>query len=271
MRASAKGAELFYSIRGQGPPCLMPCSLGTRSNELLTERLSRHFTLIYVDVRGSGRSGGEPAEFDFDVMVDDFDAVRRAAGLERVALLGHSIHGILALEYGRRRPSGVSRVIAVGTPPRGDMQWLSAESQRFFQADATEERKSVLRENFAKLGRGHSLSEAIAAQTPMRFFDARFDAAPLIAAAEGRPETLQHLLGPLTSGWSVTEKADGLGVPIFVGHGRYDYVVPYRLWNDALPALPNATFRLFGRSGHQPFFEEPEEFVQSVRAWMGDE
>lgn len=268
MRASAKGAELFYSIRGEGPACLMPCSLGTRSNELLTERLSRHFTLIYVDVRGSGRSGGEPGELDFDLMADDFDAVCRAAGLERVAVLGHSIHGILALEYGRRRPARVSRVLAVGTPPRGDMQWLSTESQRFFEADASEERKSVLRENRAQLGPDHSLAEALAALTPMRFFDAHFDAAPLIAAAQSRPGILQHLLGPLTSGWSVTENADQLGVPVFVGHGRHDYVVPYPLWNDALPALPNAMFRLFERSGHQPFFEEPEEFVKSVRAWM---
>ncbi|HEU4619996.1 MAG TPA: alpha/beta hydrolase [Gammaproteobacteria bacterium] len=267
MRASANGAELFYSIRGEGPPCLMPCSLGTRSNEVLTSELSRHFTLIYADIRGSGESSGEPRDLDFDVMADDFDAVCRAAGFDRVAVLGYSIQGILAIEYGRRRAERVTCVIAVGTPPRGDMQWLAAESTRFFEADASEERKNVLRDNFAKLAPGHSLADAVAAQTPMRFFDARFDAAPLVAAAEGRPGILEHLLGPLTNGWSVTEHADERRVPIFVAHGRYDYVVPHRLWEDALPALPRATFRLFERSGHQPFFEEPEEFVQALRAW----
>jgi proline iminopeptidase len=159
-------------------------------------------------------------------------------------------------------------VIAVGTPPRGDMQWLAAESTRFFEADASDDRKAVLRENFAKLGPGHSLAEAVVAQTPMRFFDARLDAAPLIAAADGRPEILQHLLGPWTAGWDITRHADELAVPLFIGHGRYDYVVPYRLWDSALPALPNAVFRLFERSGHQPFFEEPNEFVQAVDEWM---
>jgi hypothetical protein len=26
--------------------------------------------------------------------------------------------------------------------------------------------------------------------------------------------------------------------------------------------------RLFSRSGHQPFFEEPEAFAEAVAAWM---
>jgi proline iminopeptidase len=268
MRASAKGAEIFYTIRGEGPPCLMPCSLGTRANEVLTEQLSRHFTLVYVDLRGSGRSSGEAHDLDFDVMAGDFDAVCRDAELERVAVLGYSIQGILAFEYARRRPDRVSHVIAVGTPPRGDMQWLAAESTRFFEADASAERKAFLRENFARLGAGHSVAEAIAAQTPMRFYDAHLDAGPLIAAADGRPEILQHLLGPWTSAWNVTDHAVELSVPIFIGHGRYDYVVPYPLWDAVLPVLPITVFRIFERSGHQPFFEEPNDFARAVEAWM---
>jgi proline iminopeptidase len=268
MRVAAKGADLFYSSRGEGLPCLVPCSMGIRSNEVLTERLSRHVRLVYTDLRGSGSSTGEPRDLDFDLMADDFDAVCRSAGLERVAVLGYSIHGVLAIEYGRRRPERVSHVIAVGTPPRGDMQWLSGEATRFFETDASEERKKALRENLAKLAPGHSLAEAVVAQTPMRFFDARFDAAPLMAAAEGRPEMVQHLLGPLTSGWNVAEEPETLAIPILIAHGRYDYVVPYRLWDAVLPALPRATFRLFERSGHQPFFEEPEEFVKALESWM---
>jgi pimeloyl-ACP methyl ester carboxylesterase len=35
-----------------------------------------------------------------------------------------------------------------------------------------------------------------------------------------------------------------------------------------LRALPNAVFRIFEQSGHQPFFEEPDEFMRGVHAWM---
>jgi CheY-like chemotaxis protein len=71
--------------------------------------------------------------------------------VERVAVLGHSILGMLAIEYGRRRPASVSHVIAVGTPPRGDMVRLVAEGRAFFEANASEERKRLLRENLAAL------------------------------------------------------------------------------------------------------------------------
>jgi len=57
-------------------------------------------------------------------------------------------------------------------------------------------------------------------------------------------------------------------VPLLVAHGRHDYTVPHVLWNGVVEALPDATLRLFERSGHQPFFEEPEAFAAAVADWM---
>jgi pimeloyl-ACP methyl ester carboxylesterase len=79
-------------------------------------------------------------------------------GAQRVAVLGHSILGVLAIEYGRRRASSVSHVITVGTPPKGDMAWLLAQSKSFFEKDASEERKQILRDNLAKVPVGRTSS-----------------------------------------------------------------------------------------------------------------
>ncbi|HEY8207896.1 MAG TPA: alpha/beta hydrolase [Myxococcaceae bacterium] len=67
--------------------------------------------------------------------------------------------------------------------------------------------------------------------------------------------------------WEVTSGA-ALRVPLLLTHGRSDYIVPHTLWADVLPKLPTATFRLFERSGHQPFLEEPEAFTRAVVDWM---
>ena len=75
-------------------------------------------------------------------------------------------------------------------------------------------------------------------------------------------------MGSLTSDWDVTIGRDQLRVPILLAHGRYDYVVPYTMWNGITQTLPDATLHLFERSGHQPFFEEPEKFAEVVRGWM---
>jgi proline iminopeptidase len=106
------------------------------------------------------------------------------------------------------------------------------------------------------------------AHAPMRFFDARFDAVPLFAEADRRPGLLMHILGTLAPAWDVTAEAGSLRVPILVAHGRYDYTVPHVLWRGVVERLPTATLEIFDRSGHQPFFEEPERFATLLADWM---
>ncbi|MBW8876587.1 MAG: alpha/beta hydrolase [Acidobacteria bacterium] len=272
MTVSVNGAELFYSTRGNGPACLVLSGVGTKPYERMTPpQLSDRFRLVYVDLRGSGQSTGEPTDLTFDVLADDLEAIRVDLGVERIVVLGHSIMGVLAIEYGRRCPATVSHVITAGVPPSGDMALVAAKAASFFEEDASEDRKQVLRDNLARLPAGASMGQVMFAQTPMRFFDARFDAVPLFAEAVARPQFLQHVLGTLTQGWDVTVGASGLSVPIFLAHGRYDYTVPYVLWDGIPSQLPNARLEIFEQSGHQPFFEEPDRFVAALTDWMASQ
>jgi proline iminopeptidase len=269
MTISVKGAELFYSTRGNGPTCLVLSAIGTRPYERQTlTPLSDRLRLVYVDLRGGGRSTGTPGDLTFDVLAQDLEAIRADLGVQRVVVLGHSILGVLAIEYGRRRPASVSHVIAVGTPPFGDLARIAAEGARFFEEDASEDRKQVLRENLARLPVEASVAETLIAQTPLRFFDARFDAAPLLAEAVYKPRLLEHIMGTLTPGWDITVESSSLRVPLFIAHGRHDYIVPWVLWNAIADVLPAATLQIFHHSGHQPFFEEPERFAATVTDWM---
>ncbi len=269
MVVSVDGAELFYSTRGTGVPCIVPCILGTKQFERMTPPpLTDSFKFIYVDLRGGGKSTGDPGDLTFDVLASDLEAVRTHEGAERVVVLGYSIVGVLAIEYGRRCPGTVSHVIAAGTPPAGDVPKLVQAGTAFFEADGSEERKTILRENVAKLPPGTPPTQAVFAQTPMRFFDPRFDALPLFAEADFKPRLFERVLGPLTADWDVTVDMSSLCVPILLAHGRYDYVSPYTMWSGIVEALPDATQHVFERSGHQTFFEEPQRFAEVVREWM---
>jgi proline iminopeptidase len=269
MFVSVKGADLYYSMRGKGPVCLVLSSIGTPPYEFqMPVSLCDRLTLAIVALRGSGESTGEFSDLTFDVLTSDLEAIRHHIGADRVSVLGHSILGVLAIEYGRRCPVEVSHVIAVGTPPKADMRWLSAKSMAYFEKHASEERKQMLSENMAKLSPDTDPSQAILAQTPMRFFDARFDAKPTLANAIVKPHIFPHLLGPLTADWDVTVDSDSLRSPIFIAQGLHDYIVPHVLWDGIAQSLPAATLRVFERSGHQPFFEEPDYFTESVLGWM---
>jgi len=269
---SVEGAELFYSTHGNGPVCLVLSAIGTVPYENLTPpQLSDRLKLVYVDLRGGGRSTGGAADLTFDVLAADLEAIRVDLGVERIAVLGHSILGVLAIEYGRRFPASVSHVVVVGTPPTGDIALLSAKSASFFEKDASDERKQLLRDNLSALPESASMGETMLAQVPMRFYDARFDAAPLFAESDVKPALLRHIMGRLTPAWSVSVGSSSLGVPILVALGRYDYTVPYVLWDGIADALPNATVQIFEQSGHQPFFEEPDRFAETLSSWMASQ
>ncbi len=152
MIVSVDHADLFYSSRGQGPACLVLSAIGTRPYEIqMPPQLDDHLRLVFVDLRGGGRSTGEPEDLTFERLADDLEAIRADVGVERIAVLGQSMLGALAIEYGRRRPRSVWGVIAVGAPPRGDLAHVAAAAAAFFERDASDERRQVLRDNLARL------------------------------------------------------------------------------------------------------------------------
>jgi proline iminopeptidase len=234
----------------------------------MSRQLQSHVKFVYVDLRGSCASGGQATDLTFDVLARDLDAVCAWMRVTRVAVFGHSILGALAIEYAKRSPDSVSHVIAVCTPPRGDIQWLGAKAMEFFEADASGDRKKALQENLSALGADASPAQILMAQTPMRFFNPQADAAAFFADAEVSPALLGHLTGEMTRPWDVMQQAHLLRAPTFLALGRCDYVSPWILWNGVAEKLPSVTPQIFERSGHQPFFEEPEEFAGSLLTWM---
>ncbi len=262
------GAELFCVTVGRGPLCLIPSAVGTAPYQRqVPSALADVLTLAFVDLRGAGQSTGDAADLTFDLVADDLDHVRTHLEADHAMVLGHSMLGMLAFEYARRRPAHVSHVVTVGTPPIGDMATVTERGQAFFQAHAEPARRARLQENLAGLGPNPSMAETMYAQTPMRFHDPAVDPAPLFEGAISRPELLMHLMGVLAPTWSIENDPDSLTMLLLL-HGRSDYVVPHVLWEGIPTRLPNATFHLFDASGHQPFVEEPAAFTDVVTTWL---
>ena len=57
---------------------------------------------------------------------DDVEQIRKALDIPKICVLGHSIHGNLALEYARKYPQHTSHVIVIGAPPNGMRKNLKA-------------------------------------------------------------------------------------------------------------------------------------------------
>ena len=84
------------------------------------ERFGKHFDTYILDVRGRGLSAsGDALDYSVAAQAADVLALAEALGLERYALVGHSMGGRIAARAATSRPAGLTRVVMVDPPVSG--------------------------------------------------------------------------------------------------------------------------------------------------------
>jgi proline iminopeptidase len=268
-----EGARLRYRIEGHGQPCLVVGS-AICYPRVFSPELREHLQLVFVDLRHFAASADPsltPDRITIGTYADDIERVRRTLGLGEVIVIGHSVHGAIALEYARRYPEHVRGVVAVGADPPGDL----AEVERLWEADASEERKGVLARQLAELTPEvrAALSPAdmfvreYVADGPMRWYDPTYDCSWLWEEVVPDMPILERL-GGLFETYDLAQGPAAITVPVLIACGRYDYSAPYTLWEEHRHKLPRHSYALFEKSGHFPPFEEPERFDQTLLEWV---
>lgn len=115
---TSDSVSLFVKVKGNGPVCLYihggPGSGSNWLDKLYGETLEKHFTMIYLDQRGVGRSSTpKSGNYCMDRMTRDFEEVRENLGFEQWLTLGHSFGGILQMGYLERYPKAVKGMLMI--------------------------------------------------------------------------------------------------------------------------------------------------------------
>ena len=84
------------------------------------ERFGRAFDTYLLDIRGRGLTEAADAmDYSLDAQAADALAFANALGLERYALVGHSMGGRIAIRAARNAGAALTRVVAVDPPVSG--------------------------------------------------------------------------------------------------------------------------------------------------------
>jgi proline iminopeptidase len=116
----AGGVLIYYKIIGRGAPLMIVHGGPGASHDYLLPYLlplARGHRLIFIDERGSGRSERleNAALYTVENMVEDVEGVRKALGLGKISLLGHSYGGVLAQAYAFKYQQNLTHLILGGT------------------------------------------------------------------------------------------------------------------------------------------------------------
>lgn len=273
------GGSVWYKAVGEGerPPLLVVHGgPGFTHNYLRPlEALADERQVIFWDQLGCGRSETPHDEslWTLERSLAEVDAVREQLGLDHHHLFGNSWGGMLVQQYALdRRPDIASLTVSnsLASMPR-----LAADTARLKKQLPQDVQDTIDWHEERGLFACPEYQGAIAVwyQTyicrmrpwPQGLEDCWAGVGMEIYTTMVGPSDFT-LTGNLKD-WDILGRLGEIAVPTLFVAGRYDECTPEHM-TEMHEQVPGSQLVVFENSAHMPFFEEPEAFLQTMRAFL---
>jgi len=231
------------------------------------DRMARTRKVVFYDQRGNGKSSllkeGQPC--GLAEQIADLDALRAHLGFEKMDLLGGSWGGYLAMAYAARHPDRIVHLVLVDSaaPKIQDTVFLF---------------KNIFPETVEKedaFAFGAELGDAKSIDADMQIYLGMIVFSPeMREKLLARSSAMVYRQAVNKAVWADLQRFDlnpelpRFRFPTLVVTGRYDFnVAPSVAWA-IHKAIPKSEFAVFEKSGHLPFYEEPDAFLARLQAFL---
>jgi pimeloyl-ACP methyl ester carboxylesterase len=234
--------------------------------------LAQRFTVIAPDLLGHGESDKPRADYSLAAFANDMRDLLAALGIDRVTIVGHSYGGGVAMQFAYQYPHLVERIVLVSA---GGVAKDVSVALRFAALPMAGEALAMLRLPGARgamrlFGRtattvlgstrfGREIADAVGLLEDLRESNALAAfTRTLRSAVDGRGQ----LVTMLNRSYLVQS------IPVQVIWGEEDPVIPVDHARIAHAAMPGSRLEIFEQSGHAPFRDHPDRFVEVVERFI---
>ncbi len=115
-KISINETEIYYEVRGDGPPLLLLHYFGNCGQvwQPFAERLVQHYRLIIPDMRGHGRSTNPSGQFTHRQSALDMFALLDHLGIRQFKAMGMSSGGMTLIHMATQQPARVEDLVLIG-------------------------------------------------------------------------------------------------------------------------------------------------------------
>lgn len=231
------------------------------------DELARTRRVVMYDQRGTGRSmavkPGTPLTLADQLA--DLEAVRKSLGGQDVDLLGHSYGGAVVMAYTARFPDRVKRLLIVDSAAPKWTETVFLFKQVYPEAS---ERMDGF-EFGAQFNDQAAIDAQIREYLSMILWDPDHRDAFLKQWSPGSfRRHVNEALDADMGKYDLNPEIGRFRLPVLVITGRYDMNVAPVVAMKIHRAIPGSQLVIFDRSGHLPFFEEPERFKKVVEEFL---
>ncbi len=270
------GTDLFYKRMGAGEPIMVVHGGPVLEHGYLVpffKPLTENYELIYFDQRLSGRSTAEvdSAEVTLDNFVEDIEELRKALNIDKMHLMAHSWGGLLAMKYAIKYPTNLNSLILLNSMPASSDLWMQEEgmlAQQISEEDSLKRQEIMTSDLFQ-----NDPSKAIE-QLLVLSFRNQF-ATPSLADSLDfyipddymvRSQRFGNLMGDI-SNYDLHSELEAVDVPTLLMYGDIEPAASIS-GPELQSAIPNAEFVVLENSGHFPFVEQPELFMNELNSFL---
>lgn len=279
------GVKLWYRVAGRGPEGTPPVVFlhggpgqgSVHFAMLAGAAMERRLRMVYLDQRGSGLSERpENRAYSMELLVEDVEGLRKTLGVPKIALIGHSFGGTLALEYAAKYPEHVAALVfAAGL-------W-DAPAQIRLRCQATvakfpEAARHAMGDSAATAGGGTcGWFDALPPLQRMAMNDAlmfpdsavriRMDSAQAASGQRNSGELGAALFRQGLMQYRFTGAAR-LTMPVLLIAGRHDGAATPEGLRRLASQIPGARLVEYENSGHFVYLDETERFARDVAAFV---
>ncbi|MBB3462408.1 proline iminopeptidase-family hydrolase [Rhizobium sp. BK377] len=259
------GSETVFCLNG-GPG--LPCDYLREAHSCL---IDKGYRVVAFDQLGTGASD-RPTDrslWTIGRYVEETETVRKALGLGKVHMLGHSWGGWLAIDYVLTYPENLQTLILEDTV--ADMPHLISELERL-RAALGPETVAMMQKHEAQGTYNHPEYQAAVTILNYRHVCRLPEwPAPVRRSLDdwnmGPYETMQGpneflYIGNLKD-WNRIPDLERVTTPVLITTGEHDELTPSCALRMKL-ALPNAELKVFANASHMPFYENPQDYYPAL-------
>jgi proline iminopeptidase len=285
----ANGVMIYYEEFGNGEPLMIVHGGPGASHDYFLPYLlplARHNRLIFIDERGSGKSGvlDDATQYTVENMAEDVEAVREALGLGKINLLGHSYGGVLAQAYALKYQENLSHLILCST-------FSSTKQMNDVFVKIKENMSPELRDRINKMEKeglyGHGLpyeqnrytTEYMTAAWGEGYFPYIYQRNPdpsYDPVSQGFAWTLyremwgsdgEYVIDGNLKSVEYVDRLHTIKVPTLINCGDHDECAP-SLSEEMHEKIPGSKLVIFPQSGHMTFVDQPDLFIKTINDFL---
>jgi proline iminopeptidase len=238
--------------------------------------LERSHRMVYLDQRGSGRSERPWNDaYSVELMVEDLEQLRRAWGVPKIAIIGHSFGTLLGMEYAAKYPGRVAALVLAASVP--DIRAaFEVQCDRLERTDPEHYRRATEGMAPGAYPRCNPL-KGLGQERSERWINAQMFPDPAIQELVRHWDKKDGLGNTGIVGRKIInadllkyrfDKRDRLSMPVLIVAGERDYQAAVEPQTELAKNLRDGRIIVYPGSGHFMWAEQPDRFARDVTAFL---